>query len=115
MKATADDIAKLETDIGTFVTSMQSLIPAATALVHDLEAIGVDAVGFFQAYASGQKHALPPMGSTLAAVNWQHLLQVLETYGPVVYAFLASIFGWPPIPFPIPKPAQGEASDEENL
>jgi hypothetical protein len=37
-------------------------------------------------------------GETLTAIDWQKVIKLVMTYGPVLYAWLATFFGWPPLP-----------------
>jgi hypothetical protein len=100
----------LDDHAGSAVDAFDGVICTATMLVHRLNAAGVNAQEFFANYAlMGEKavkgeSVLVKAGIKVSSPNWQQLMQLLLTYGPAIYAMLASMFGWPPIPFPIPTP-----------
>ena len=90
------DIAKLIADFEAIAADVKAMVP-------ELEAAGIDVQKFFADAATGTvslKHACMAAAPDVTAskINWANLLKIAETYGPVVYAMLAAMLGWPPLP-----------------
>jgi hypothetical protein len=96
---------RLTEDAGKVVVDIDTLIKDLQAVVADLQDEGISPQAYFASFARGEVPVLPAAHAEIAAgsVNWQKLFELLKKYGPQIYALLAAIFGWPPIPFPIPS------------
>ena len=97
------DPVKLITDVEKLLTDIQAVIGDAKAIVADLTAAGINAQEFFAEAAQGRVRLTPVSIDAIGGTRLENLIQLLVKYGPALYAILASIFGWPPLP-PIPVP-----------
>jgi hypothetical protein len=87
----AKDVAKLIEDFGVVAVDVK-------VLIDDLTAAGIDPQKFFARYAVPQATSAEQVFIPLELVvspDWRKMIDLLVKYGPIVYAILAKMFGWP--------------------